>query len=461
MSLTKNEKISANQVELEFTVGAEEFNAVLAKVAARECKKITLPGFRKGKAPRGMVEKMYGEGVFFEDAVNELLPTAYAAAVEESGIEPVNSPEIDVVSLSKEEGVVVKAVVTVKPDVTLGKYKGLKAEKPANTVGDEQVNAEIERMAERTSRMVSKEGAAEMGDTANINFEGFLDDVAFEGGKGENFDLILGSGQFIPGFEEQVVGHVAGDEFDVNVTFPAEYHAEELAGKPVVFKCRLNECKTKEMPVIDDDFAKDVSEYDTLDELKASILKELTERAEKSAEAEIENNLIDQVVDGMEAEIPECMISQRADEMVNEFSYRLQSQGLNLETYLQYTGNTMESFREQFNEQATKQVKVRLALEKIAQLENIEATEDDVNAEIKRIAEMYKMEEEQVRNMVPVAEIKKDLVSNKALDLVRSSATVSAKKEKKTTARKSKKAAAETAEPAAEAEAPAEAASEE
>ena len=457
MSLTKNEKISANQVELEFTVGAEEFNAVLSKVAARECKKITLPGFRKGKAPRAMVEKMYGEGVFFEDAVNELLPVAYASAVEEAAIEPVNSPEIDVVSLSKTEGIVVKAVVTVKPDVTLGKYKGLKAEKAANTVGEEQVKAELDRMADRTSRMVSKEGAAEMGDTANINFEGFLNDVPFEGGKGENFDLILGSGQFIPGFEEQVVGHVAGDEFDVNVTFPEEYHAEELAGKPVVFKCRLNECKTKEMPVLDDDFAKDVSEYDTLDELKESILKELTDRAEKSAEAEIENNLIDQVVDSMEAEIPECMINQRADEMVREFEYRLRSQGLELNTYLQYTGNTMDSFRGQFTEQATKQVKVRLALEKIAQLENIEATEEDIAAEVKRIAEMYKMEEEQVRSMIPVEEIKKDLVSNKALDLVRSSATVSAKKEKKTTTRKKK-----AAEPVAETvEAPAETAVEE
>ena len=452
MSLTKNEKISANQVELEFTVGADEFNAVLSKVAARECKKITLPGFRKGKAPRAMVEKMYGEGVFFEDAVNELLPVAYASAVEEAALEPVDSPEIDVVSLSKTEGVVVKAVVTVKPDVTLGKYKGLKAEKAANTVGEEQVKAELDRMADRTSRMVSKEGAAEMGDTANINFEGFLNDVPFEGGKGENFDLILGSGQFIPGFEEQVVGHVAGDEFDVNVTFPEEYHAEELAGKPVVFKCRLNECKAKEMPVLDDDFAKDVSEYDTLDELKESILKELTDRAEKSAEAEIENNLIDQVVDGMEAEIPECMINQRADEMVREFEYRLRSQGLELNTYLQYTGNTMDSFRGQFTEQATKQVKVRLALEKIAQLENIEATEDDIAAEIKRIAEMYKMEEDQVRSMIPVEEIKKDLVSNKALDLVRSSATVSTKKEKKPTTRQKTAAepAAETVEASAE-----------
>ncbi len=459
MSLTKNEKISANQVELEITVGAEEFNAALSKAAAREGKKFTVPGFRKGKAPRGVIEKMYGEGVFYTDAINDLFPDVYSAAVEEAGIEPVDQPDVEITDASKENGFVLKVNVTVKPEVTLGKYKGLKAEKPANTVGEEQVEAELSRMAERTSRMVSKEGAAEMGDTANINFEGFTDGVAFEGGKGENFDLILGSGQFIPGFEEQVVGHAAGEDFDVNVTFPEEYQAAELAGKPAVFKCHLNECKVKEMPTLDDDFAKDVSEYDTLDELKESIRKELTDRAEKSAEAEIENALIDQVIDSMEAEIPECMISQRVDEMVREFSYRMESQGLKLETYLQYTGNTMESYREQFTEQATKQVKVRLALEKIAQLENIEASEEDLDAEIKRIAEMYKIDEAQVRMMVPVEEIKKDLVSNKALDLVRSSATVSTKKEKKTT-RKSKK-AAETTEAPAEAVEAAETASEE
>ncbi len=427
MSLIKNEKISANQVELEIAVDAETFGAALSKAAARECKKFAVPGFRKGKAPRGIIEKMYGETVFYTDAVNDLFPDVYRAAVEESGIEPVDQPDVDITSASKEEGIVLKVTVTVKPDVTLGEYKGLKAEKTANTVDEARVNAEIERMADRASRMVTKEGAAEMGDTANINFEGFLDGVPFEGGKGENFDLILGSGQFIPGFEDQVAGHAAGEEFDVNVTFPEEYQATELAGKAVVFKCRLNERKVKELPALDDEFAKDVSEYDTLDELKESVRKELSDSATKSAELEVENSLVDQIVEGMQAEIPACMIEQRADEMVREFSYRLESQGLQLDTYLKYTGNTMENFRGEFTEQATKQVKIRLALEKIAQLENIEISEDDLNAEIKRIAEAYKMEEEQVRKIAPIEEIKKDLAVNKAIDLVRSSAVITEK----------------------------------
>ena len=428
MALTKNEKIGANQVELEMTIDAEAFGAALSKAAAREGKKFTVPGFRKGKAPRGIIEKMYGETVFYTDAVNDLFPAIYTDAIKEAGIEPVDQPDVEITSADKENGVMLKATVTVKPEVTLGEYKGLKAEKAANTVDDAQVNAEIDRMADRTSRMVSKEGAAEKGDTANINFEGFLNGEAFDGGKGENFDLVLGSGQFIPGFEDQVIGHAAGEDFDVNVTFPAEYQAKELAGKDVVFHCHLNERKVKEMPAIDDDFAKDVSEYDTLDELKDSIRKELTASAEKSSELEVENSLVDQVVNGMQVEIPQCMIDQRADEMVREFGYRLQSQGLKLETYLQYTGNTMEKFRSDFTEQATKQVKIRLALEKIAELEKIEVSEDDLNAEIKRIAESYKMEEEKVRQIAPIDEIKKDLAVNKAIDLVRANAVITEKK---------------------------------
>lgn len=428
MALTKNEKIGANQVELEMTIDAEAFGAALSKAAAREGKKFTVPGFRKGKAPRGIIEKMYGETVFYTDAVNDLFPAIYTDAIKEAGIEPVDQPDVEITSADKENGVVLKATVTVKPEVTLGEYKGLKAEKAANTVDDAQVNAEIDRMADRTSRMVSKEGAAEKGDTANINFEGFLNGEAFDGGKGENFDLVLGSGQFIPGFEDQVIGHAAGEDFDVNVTFPAEYQAKELAGKDVVFHCHLNERKVKEMPAIDDDFAKDVSEYDTLDELKDSIRKELTASAEKSSELEVENSLVDQVVNGMQVEIPQCMIDQRADEMVREFGYRLQSQGLKLETYLQYTGNTMEKFRSDFTEQATKQVKIRLALEKIAELEKIEVSEDDLNAEIKRIAESYKMEEKKVRQIAPIDEIKKDLAVNKAIDLVRANAVITEKK---------------------------------
>ena len=427
MSLTKNEKVSANQVELELTIPADDFNAAVSKAAAREAKKFNVPGFRKGKAPRGVIEKLYGETVFYTDAINDLFSGVYSDALNESGIEPVDQPDVEITSADKENGAVLKVTVTVKPEVKLGEYKGLKAEKTVNTVGEDKIDAEINRMAERTARMITKESAAEMGDTANINFEGFLNDVPFEGGKGENFDLVLGSGQFIPGFEEQVAGHTAGEEFDVNVTFPEQYQAEELAGKAVVFKCRLNECKAKEMPALDDEFAKDVSEYDTLDELKASIRKELEDSAAKSASVEVENALVDQVVAGMEAEIPQCMIDQRTNEMINEFSYRLESQGLKLDMYLKYTGSTMEQMKAEYATQAEKQVRIRLAMEEIAKQEKIEVSEEELDAEIKRIAEAYKMEEAKVREIAPISEIKKDLAVNKAIDLVRDSAVITEK----------------------------------
>lgn len=431
MQLTKNEKVATNRVELELTLDAEEFGAALTKAAAREGKKFTVPGFRKGKAPRGIIEKMYGETVFYTDAVNDLFPNVYRDAVAQAGIEPVDQPDVEITSAEKGQGVTLKVTVTVKPEVKLGEYKGLKAEKAANTVDDAAVDAEIDRMAERTSRMVTKEGAAENGDTVNLNFEGFVDDVAFEGGKGENFDLVLGSGQFIPGFEEQVVGHAAGESFDVNVTFPEDYQAKELAGKAAVFKCSINECKYKEMPEVDDDFAKDVSEYDTLAELKENIRKQQTERAEKNAELEVENALVDQIVDGMEVEVPQCMIERRADEMVQEYASRMQSQGLRLEDYLRYTGSNIQAFRDNCTEQAAKQVKIRLALEKVAELEGIAPSEEEVDAEVKRIAENYKMDEARVREIVPMDELKKDLSVNKAIDFVRANAVVTEKKEEK------------------------------
>lgn len=441
MQLTKNEKISANQAELEIVLEAEEFGAALSKAAAREGKKYTVPGFRKGKAPRGVIEKMYGKTVFYTDAVNDMFPSAYREAIAQAGIEPVDQPDVEITSAEPDAGVTLKVTVTVKPEVTVGEYKGLKAEKTAYTLNEADVDAELNRMADRTSRMVTKEGAAENGDTANINFEGFVDDVAFEGGKGENFDLVLGSGQFIPGFEDQVVGHTAGEEFDVNVTFPEDYQAKELAGKAAVFKCRLNECKYKELPELDDDFAKDVSEYDTLEELKNSIRNEMSDRAAKNAEMEVENALVDQIVNGMSAEIPQCMIEQRTDEMVDSFAYRMQSQGLKLEDYLRYTGSDMAKFRASFAEQATRQVKMRLALEKIAALEDIQVSEEDMDAEIKRIADNYKMEPEKVREIAPLDEVKKDLAVNKAIDLVRAAAVIT---------EKAPEAPAETAETTAE-----------
>lgn len=427
MSLLKNEKTEAGRVELQFTLGAEEFSAAVNSTYKKEAKNFNVPGFRKGKAPRHLIEKMYGEEIFYTDAVNELFPKAYEEAVKEAGIEPVDRPDAEIVSADLTDGVVLKALVYVKPEVKIGEYKGLNAVKYVNAVEDAEIDAEIGRIADRNSRLVTREGAAENGDVTNIDFEGFLDGTAFEGGKGEDFDLTLGSGQFIPGFEEQIVGHKAGDEFDVNVTFPEEYQAKELAGKEAVFKCKLNEVKYKELPALDDEFAKDVSEYDTLQEFKDSIRKGMQENNDKRAEMDMENALVEQVIASLEAEIPACMIESRIDEMVNDFSYRLQQQGLKLEMYLQYSNNTMEKFRDGFREQAEKQVKIRLALEKIAELEKIEASEEDVDKEVQRIAEAYKMEADKVRDMLPMDEVKKDLAVNKAIDFVREAAVVEEK----------------------------------
>ena len=340
----------------------------------------------------------------------------------------MDRPEVDIVSMNTEDGVVLKAVVTVKPEMKVGNYIGLKAEKAANTVEDAAVDAEVNRLRERNARLVAREGKAQDGDITDIDFEGFVDGEAFDGGKGEHFSLTLGSGQFIPGFEEQIVGHEAGEEFDVNVTFPEDYHAKELAGKAAVFKVKLNEVQYKELPVADDEFAKDVSEYDTLDEFKASIRKNMEEAAEKQAELEVENALVDQLVATLEGDIPPVMIETRIDEMVRDFDYRLSQQGLRLADYLKYIGGDEAKFREGFKEQAEKQVKIRLALEAVAKAENIEASEEDFENEVKRIADTYKMEVEKVRSIIPVAEVKKDLAVNKAIDFIKSKAEITAKK---------------------------------
>ena len=424
MNLVKSEKLENNSHELQFSIDAATFSAAVDKAFKKEVAKYNIPGFRKGKAPRHMIEKMYGADVFYYPAINDLFPEAYDEAVKEGGIEPVDRPEVDVVSANLTDGVVLKAVVTVKPEMKIGNYKGLKATKKVHTVEDSAIDAEIGRMQDRNSRIITREGAAENGDITDIDFEGFVDDVAFEGGKGEHFPLTLGSGQFIPGFEDQIVGHASGEEFDVNVTFPEDYQAEALAGKAAVFKVKLNEVKHKELPALDDEFAKDVSEYDTLDELKASIRKGMEEQAEKQAELEVENDLVDQVIATMEGDIPSVMIETRIDEMVRDFEYRLQQQGLRLQDYLKYMGGDVQKFRDGFKEQAEKQVKIRLALEAVAKAEGIEATQEDFDNEVKRIAEAYKMEEEKVRGIVPEAEVKKDLAVNKAIDFVKSNAEI-------------------------------------
>ncbi len=431
MNLVKSEKLEKNQHELQFSIDAASFNDAIAKAYKREAGKYNIPGFRKGKAPRHMIEKMYGEDVFQYSAVNDLFPAEYDKAVEASGIEPVDRPEVDIVSMNTADGVVLKAVVTVKPEMKVGNYIGLKAEKAANTVEDAAVDAEVDRLRERNARLVTREGKAQDGDITDIDFEGFVDGEAFDGGKGEHFSLTLGSGQFIPGFEEQVAGHEAGEEFDVNVTFPEDYHAKELAGKAAVFKVKLNEVQYKELPAADDEFAKDVSEYDTLEEFKASIRKNMEESAEKQAELEVENTLVDQLVATLEGDIPPVMIETRIDEMVRDFDYRLSQQGLRLADYLKYIGGDEAKFREGFKEQAEKQVKMRLALEAVAKAENIEASEEDFENEVKRIADTYKMEVEKVRSIIPVAEVKKDLAVNKAIDFIKSKAEITAKKAEK------------------------------
>ena len=424
MNLISCEKLEKSMVELQFSIDAETFKNAVNAAFKREGKKYNVPGFRRGKAPRHMIEKLYGAEVFHYDAVNDLFPAEYEAAVKAAGIEVVGAPEPEVVSMNETDGATLKVKVAVKPEVTLGDYAGLSVTKKVHTVKDSAVDAELARMQDRNGRLLTREGAAENGDTVDIDFEGFVDGVAFEGGKAEHYSLVLGSNSFIPGFEDQVVGHAAGEEFDVNVTFPEQYQAEELAGKAAVFKIKLHEVKYKELPELDDDFAKDVSEYDTLDELKASIRKGMEDNADRSADQQVENDLIEQVVNGMQAEIPQAMYDSRVDELVRDFEYRMSQQGLKMDMYLQYMGMTMEQLRGQFAEQAEKQVKMRLAMEAIVAKENITVSDEEFDAEVKRIAGAYKMEEDKVRSIVGAGAVKQDLAVNKAIDFVKEKANV-------------------------------------
>ena len=424
MKLISCEKLEKSMVELQFSIDAETFKSAVNTAFKREGKKYAIPGFRKGKAPKAMIEKMYGKDLFQYDAVNDLFPENYEAAVKEAGIEVVGRPEPEVVSMSEEEGATLKVKVAVKPEVELGEYTGLTVNKDVKTVDEADVDAEIKRMQDRNGRLLTREGEAQNGDTVDIDFEGFVDGVAFEGGKAEHYSLVLGSGSFIPGFEDQIVGHSAGEEFDVNVTFPEEYQAAELAGKAAVFKIKLHEVKYKELPALDDELAKDCSEYDTLEEFKESIRKNNQEQLDKQDDLAVENALVDQVIESMEAEIPQAMYDTRMDEMVNDFAFRVEQQGLRLEDYLKYMGQTVDQFRASFMPQAEKQVKIRLALEAVAAAENIEASEEDVSAEIKRIADQYKMEEDKVRELVNVDDLKKNLAINKAIDFIKSHANI-------------------------------------
>lgn len=422
MEIISQNNTATNTTAIEFSFTAEEFENAISAAYNKRKKSITVPGFRKGKAPRKVIEAQYGESVFYDDAVNSLYNQNIVAVIDKTGLDVVDVENTEVVEVSKENGVKFKADIITKPVVEISDYKGLEVKKTTKNVDDAAVDAEIEKVRNRNARSISVEDrAAKIGDTAVIDFEGFLDGVAFEGGKGEKFPLELGSGSFIPGFEEQVAGKNIGEDFDVNVTFPEHYQAENLAGKPAVFKCKLHEIKGKELPNVDDEFVKDVSEFDTLDEYKADIKSKLEKAAADEASTNLDNALVDAVIGKMKAEVPQVMYQRRIDEIVREWSARNR---ISVEDYLKYTGVTMDQFRANFTEVAKRQVDLRLALEKIAELENITVSDEDVEKEYADMAEQYKMEADKIKAAVPADAIKNDLKIEKALDLVRDSAKI-------------------------------------
>ena len=427
MTVKEVKNLGKSAVELTVEVKGEAFKAAVDDAFKKNLSKITVPGFRKGKAPRKIVERMYGEGVFFEDAVNALYPKAYDDAVAEAGLKVVSRPEIEITEVDA-EGFTFKAVVTVKPEVTVKQYKGLKATKTVYNVAESEVKAELERLQKQNERTVTVERASKDGDTVNINFEGSVDGVPFDGGKGENYDLVLGSGSFIPGFEPQLVGKKAGEDVAVEVTFPEDYHAEDLKGKAAVFACHVNEVKEIEAPALDDEFAKDVSEFDTLADLKKDIKKKMKEQKEKQSANELDNALIDALLENTELEVPDVMIQQKVDGMCGEFEQRLAGSGLNLKTYLQYTGMDNDAFRKGFEADAEKQVKVRLALEKVVEMEGVVVSDEEIEKEYKDIADAYGMPADQVKMYLPKDDVTMDCAVAKAVELIRSNAEITEEK---------------------------------
>ena len=429
MKLTNVEKKENNQVALSIVVAADVFEAACEKAYRKNVRNINIQGFRQGKAPRKIIEKLYGPEIFYDDAMNECIPDAYEAAVAEAGLKVVSQPSITEVDV-KDGEFLFTAVVFVKPEVTLKDYKGIEAEKEEVSVSAEEVEAELTRMQNRNARQVSVERAAQKGDVVNMDFEGFVDGVAFEGGKGEKFDLELGSGMFIPGFEEQLEGKNVGEECDVNVTFPEEYAEKSLAGKPAVFKCKINEIKENQKPELDDEFAKDVSEFDTIAELKADIEKKQLETKTASADSAFQERVMDKIIENLEADIPEAMVETQLDRIADDFSYRLAMQGMEFESYLKMTGMDMNQFRSVFAPQALRQVKIRLALEKIAELEGMDVTEEDLTAEFDKLAENNKMDIAKVKELLAADDLKADMLCQKANDFVLANAVAVAKAEK-------------------------------
>ncbi|MGN1094910.1 MAG: trigger factor, partial [Eubacteriales bacterium] len=416
-----------NQKEIEFSVDKATFDAAVDKVYKKNAAKLNIPGFRRGHAPKSIIEKMYGKGFFYEDAINDILPDAYEAALNESGLDVVSRPEIDIKTID-ENGVVITAKVYVKPEMKLGEYRGLTAVREDVKVTDDAVDAEIEKVRERNARETEvSDRPVQNGDEIVFDFDGYTDGKKFEGGKAEKYNLTVGSGSFIPGFEEQIVGHSIGEHFDVNVKFPADYHAKELADKDAVFKCVVHEIKVRELPALDDEFVKDVSEFDTLDEYRADIMAKLQKDADKAEDAKVDAQLMDKLVEAMEGDIPEAMYENELDAMIRDYETRLRYQGMDLQMFMKYTGQTIDTMKAQFRPQAEKQVKTRLALETIAKTEKFEASDEEVEAEYKKIAEAYNIDVEKVRETVDKKAVSEDLVVGKAAQLIRDTAVISAK----------------------------------
>ena len=416
------ENLEKSMAKITITVDADAFEEAMVKSYNKNKKNISIQGFRKGKAPRKMVEKLYGPEVFYEDAANFAIPDAYEEAAKESGLEIVSRPEIDVVEIEKGKDFIFTATVAVKPEVTLGDYKGIEVEKKTVKVMAADVNAEIDKVREQNSRMITVENRGiKKDDTAVIDFEGFVDGEPFQGGKGEDYSLVIGSHSFIDTFEDQLVGKKAGEEVDVNVTFPEEYHEASLKGKPALFKVTVKEIKKKELPKLDDEFASEVSEFETLKEYKASVKKNLTERRKEEAKREKENEVVEKVVENITVELPEPMIDEQTQQMIQEFAGRLSSQGLSFDQYMQMTGMTVDALMGQMKPEAEKRIRTRLALEAIVDAEKIKATAKDIDKEIENMANMYQMEVDKIKEMIGDAEkeqIGKDLAVQKAVDFV-------------------------------------------
>ncbi len=424
MSLKSVKNGEKNQSILEIQIPKEDFEAEVTRVYKKNAPKITIPGFRKGKAPRAIVEKMYGKGVFYEDALNALLPSVLDAAVKEAGIEAVSQPELDLGDID-ENGVALTAKYWTKPEIKVTSYKGIKAEKTVKKVAKAEVDAELERVRQRNSRTIEiTDRAAQKDDIAIIDYEGFVDGKPFEGGKDQAHHLKLGSGQFIPGFEDQIIGHKIGDEFDVTVTFPAEYHAEELKGKEAVFKVALNGIENIELPELDDEFAKDVSEFDTLAEYKKDIKAKIEKRNADEADHMVEEQLLSGIIGAIEGDIPECMFDNEAENMFHDYENRLMQQGISMEMYLQYSGMTKAKMQEELRPQAERQVKATLALEAIAKAEKFELTDEEVNAEYQRVADSYQIDVEKAKEVIPEDVIRKDVLAKKAVDLIKENAQI-------------------------------------